>query len=85
MSLSELLDETVPDHDSDNNNSELTGLAKMVSMKEQYDKFNDPNRCPKCGSTKTEKVHYYWRCNNGNCKTLTFLSSHFKLDKSKFW
>jgi len=85
MSLSELLDETVPDNNSDIEESELTGLAKLVSMSEQYDKFNDPNKCPKCGSTDTEKVHYYWRCHNGNCKTLTYLNSKHKLDKRKFW
>lgn len=82
MSLSELLDDT---DDSGSDDSELSGLAKLVNLNNQKEKFDKAHLCPICGSDDTEKEHYYWRCNNDGCDTVTYIHTDFKVDRSKFW
>lgn len=83
MSLDDLLDdETGDDSGGETQDAEEpSGLMKYVGIKQNYEKFQVEELCPRCGKDHTEKHHYYWRCNNGNCKVTTFISTQYRITK----
>lgn len=82
MSLDELINGESEDQADDDDNSsvsEAEGLKDFSRVKFQKHKLHKSGLCPDCGKDKTEKVEYYWRCNNDNCDTLTYFSPDYKV------
>lgn len=46
-------------------------------IKWSKDKLHKDHLCPRCGSDNTEKVHYYWRCNepSDKCPVVTYIKT----------
>ena len=84
MSVDKLINDATEGGD-ESTETELTGLAKMINFKRQYKKFKRKDICPSCGEDDTEKHHYYWRCNNSSCDTLTYMHSNHEVDLLKGW
>ena len=40
-------------------------------------KLHEEDVCPHCGSTDTEKVKYYWRCNADDCDVITYIHTDY--------
>ena len=88
MSLNDLIDEAEEDDevklfDDETTDDESTGMGTLVGVKSNKDKLGNPEVCPECASDDTEEVAYYWRCNNGNCKTLTYIPTKPRIDRTE--
>lgn len=42
-------------------------------IKERIERLHNPDLCPTCGSSDTEKKEYYMRCNAGDCDVITYI------------
>jgi hypothetical protein len=89
MSLNDLIDE-VEEEDEDgvklfeeDEEEESSGLGTLVGVKSNKDKLSNPETCPECATDDTEQVAYYWRCNNDNCKTLTYIPTKPRIDRTE--
>lgn len=49
--------------------------SEKEGIKWSKPKLHEEHLCPKCGSSNTEGVAYYRRCNNPDCRVITYLTS----------
>lgn len=90
MSLDELLDESKEDEENtseeeetkNETTSEDSGLSSMIDVKSSYDKLQETSLCSSCGSSNTENKGFYWRCQNDNCDTITYINSESTIDRT---
>jgi len=52
----------------------VDGESDFSAVKARVKKLQPNSLCPECGEDKTEKKHYYWRCNNDDCDCITFFN-----------
>ena len=70
-------DEKSENTNDDNTEEWLSDAINAVEEDGRNDTTTDTTRedvCPTCGTSDTEQVAYYWRCNNtDNCDVVTYI------------
>lgn len=58
------------------------GLDSFKSrIKDRFKKLRDPDLCPECGSSDTERVNYYMRCNADGCEVSTYVPNEHRVSR----
>lgn len=80
MAVKDLIEQAKGKEESDKPETEeveTSDLFNSTRVKAQKEKLHNEHLCPNCGESDTEKAHYYWRCKNSDCDTITYIPVRF--------